>query len=1398
MVAHTWSLVLLVVLLGTAVAQVPEQFPRRKVHPSIAVPVPGAILNGTSPYFQYPDGLWNHGEGFRLAPLSDADSGGWFSEDSGTGVGGGDIHTDPQDALAPTNSWSTMVWTDALHPNSPATLRRFYGYLRPQGLALPTHHPLYGNVTSAMAGYVDQGAFEMFCPTIGPDPTDTIVICIQTRETAPFPGRAWSQIYRGFFSPDGLSRVQNGTSLAGFAANTAVSAAERPSQEFLANWYALPAAQQTYWPITFCPVLTVGGREATLNEQRYMQVLEAVKTLLQENSLRNPLGAGNQLTPEQVVQRVVVIAAGGSNGCTQAMFLAMRYPTRVHGFYGEDYNPSTQRLFGEHDVDNVIAYLSGAPNPSQVTASDFMSWGKWASDQGLWIHDTSYSRRFLRGQTHRPACFMVGDEDITSTGDDWIRVMDGTSWTPVGEVGVSGQLLNHTFAWMSGENACHGTAAVPHPYVSGNPITFHPKDAIDGLARRAIATRALELPNPAVTLPLPGREDRIPGQQLRGPDDPHEWALGRAGQAMPAATAGPIHRDDSWFGAVQPGAAGTWLGHKESMFIRQQKVYVAGAEGVVSSFQVASTAKQELVRVAQTHDANGKPMSLGTEAFGLAPLDAGGTWSVAVATRRHLYLLHKDSLAGTAGPVELPWEVGRPHHMKVSDVLQGPSHSGSEIVFASTHGGLVFFSASLTPIWEWYEPGIVDFLVEGSTVTLMSIRGVVATVQFVWNVSTNAYDPKLHYCSRPIAQAVGDPPCQGQPSDIEWIQVDWTAFGGGMQKFPVGLWNFDEDGAAARLHVSTVTLSLVSNPGQIPGLDIATCVSATTPPGGNETPIGDHLLMLTPGKLWLYNQFGQRVAEKILGITAQAAVDGTGYYPATTGANAMVVGDLVAGGGSPGPYPEEIVLATTTGSLVWMHVNDLLTPTTLLPAPQPSGGTHVEGYWTHVANVGATNTETQPRTNRCLSASWALSRRAGDNLLHVLDQRGAYWQVGGSGSVALWERDNAALSARGWDDLGNRNASGNPIPLVSPLVQPGHISFPSPGLTNAQLLHTTPWLPELPQFALYERSPGHPFVANNWRAEPNPASTLFEGFVRHKWGGGLIDAPSGREVWFWSAREQALKQGWGDVVEAMRVTTSSWSIDGLWASTGMAGVTKPGPASLVPWHNLRSFTSSTTIMTQQAIQPVVLPGGQVAVILGCPGGRVRVIQPGAMLSPSVASHGLGSLQSTADLGYGGCALATRNEGSSVRIWFGTLYGQARRPQTYNSSTATLGHGEVATGTVYTCTWSPSGFTALASMPLEPFGITTRGGHAVVGLAVGDIIPSATHAGDELVVGTLGGDLVFLDPVTLAYVWHTHVPGSIGHFNSIRIANLDNDPYAELYASGSLGIWRFIHPMENNQ
>jgi len=51
---------------------------------------------------------------------------------------------------------------------------------------------------------------------------------------------------------------------------------------------------------------------------------------------------------------------------------------------------------------------------------------------------------------------------------------------------------------------------------------------------------------------------------------------------------------------------------------------------------------------------------------------------------------------------------------------------------------------------------------------------------------------------------------------------------------------------------------------------------------------------------------------------------------------------------------------------------------------------------------------------------------------------------------------------------------------------------------------------------------------------------------------------------------------------------------------------------------------------------------------------------------------------------------------------------------------------------------------------------------------------------------------------LDYRWGTHVPGSIGFYNSMLAEDLDGDSLKELYVAGSRGLWRFVQPNEHDQ
>ena len=173
-----------------------------------------------------------------------------------------------------------------------------------------------------------------------------------------------------------------------------------------------------------------------------------------------------------------------------------------------------------------------------------------------------------------------------------------------------------------------------------------------------------------------------------------------------------------------------------------------------------------------------------------------------------------------------------------------------------------------------------------------------------------------------------------------------------------------------------------------------------------------------------------------------------------------------------------------------------------------------------------------------------------------------------------------------------------------------------------------------------------------------------------------------------------------------------------------------------------------------------------------------------------------------DLGLGVSALAVRREmvGTTerVQIWFGTVAHPDPRPAGYAIGTASLADAELGTGAVHKVTWTAGqslgqGFSPVSvSHVLCPTTQEPRGAAAVVGMVLADLLPAA---GEELVVGTLSGDVIVYSADNMIELWRTHIHGSAGCYNSLRVADLDNDGINELYIAGSSGLWRFVRPGE---
>ncbi len=1400
-----WRALGVLLSVASAVGQVPAPHPNRKAHRHIAPLAPGLTAQA-APMLAIPDQTWNHGEGFGATYV---DHGGWHDSTDGTNLTFADIHVEQGD------EWGPFTWrsdVNDLHPKSPHPMRRMEGYLRPANApGLPSVHPRYGQLGQT---YVDQGAFEMFTPTTA-WAGQKILVVLHAQSTALFPrdkdGKSWQwrQMYRGYFSADGLVRNEpQAGSASSFVGTDAADGleVERPFLNTIVEWN--PAAHD-FWPIEAYAVLSVMHRPTTLQEQRVMQLRQAVKELLLANSNLNPLGENNQLTTSEFEQKVVFVVIGGSNGGMQSSFAVTRYPHLLHGCFAYVINPSYQRLYAEFDLERALAQLTGAGmGPLECTADDFLTWNQYAWAQGLEIHDQSALRLFVADQTYRPMCFGVGDEDTTSTGVNWARVIDGAVWRASGIVQSQssfGSPSAHTFAWMCGENARHGgnVGPVTNPYTSATEYTSQ-NVALD-FWPHAIAQRAAELNNPApVPVPALTHTPRSSAQQLRGLDDPQEWWLGRAGDPLPAPLpTDPLVLDTAFHDAVNPGFTGNMPGGKESMFISNNLVFVGSADGFVSSFYVdLSQAKKPLRRYAQSP-------RLGHECHAIAKIADGGDWWLLAGTRRHLHKLDKLTLQPSA-KVTLPYEVAQPHHVQCADVL--PGHTGAEIVFATIHGGLCFYDLQLQPIFEWPEPGIVDFFAADGRITFLSSRGVVATVSFDANQAAT-----LEAVSKAIPQQMlqnnppqQDPPCQGRPFDLE--RMLGNAGPGGLVPIAISSWTGDEDRGTVRAHVPALGLLGLPFAPNLGGsvVDIATCKESTA---GGASGLGDHaLVLLADGRLQLRNQLGAFVAEK--NLTAHASPTPTNpfstYYPFGAQAHTMAVGELAGNAGSSG-YNEEIVVATNTG-LMWLHVDELAASGTVLPATwDPVSGAHVSGFW--VEKDGPTlspqppafaDTQTQARTNQALQATWAMARRPGtsglDPYLHLLDQRGVYWRVNHGGQVRLWERLSAAAGARAWDYVGTLSPTSPPSMTSNLVVQT---------LGPYQGILTTPFCPKETENTVAELT--NNYIPNNWMARPLER-VLMDGLFVHPMGGCVLHKPhdtvsglgSGSEVWHWTFAPAAdvyvggtpVPMGqWGNLVQGLHARPSG-EIDGLWASTATS-------TDKCPHHRMRSFNGDTLSINQQAIAAVNLEANTTGLILGCPGGRIRACKPGAMRTNDTTAHDIGSLASTPDdLGLGVSALAVRHEvvGTTpqVRIWFGTIAHPDPQPAGYTQPTSGLGDADVGVGAVHQVVWIPSNLPAQQFGPvshtrtMNPTPSASRGASAVVGMALGNLLPTS---GDELVVSTLSGDVIIYSADTMTELWRTHVHGAVGCYNSIRIEDLDNDGQVELYVAGSSGLWRFVRPGE---
>jgi hypothetical protein len=407
-----------------------------------------------------------------------------------------------------------------------------------------------------------------------------------------------------------------------------------------------------------------------------------------------------------------------------------------------------------------------------------------------------------------------------------------------------------------------------------------------------------------------------------------------------------------------------------------------------------------------------------------------------------------------------------------------------------------------------------------------------------------------------------------------------------------------------------------------------------------------------------------------------------------------------------------------------------------------------------------------------------------DPFLHVVDQHGCHWKVSRNTS-AQWQLDlEAVVEPIGG---GPRSISHHPVQASAFVSLPGP-TFGGPSQPN--IFGARSWVPEDWDDVVYERAASPRYFVNNWGQQLSLKNT-FSGFLLHPLGGATIGdyqhvlADGSTRTMWWSVVLQ-----WGNFIEGIR--SYSGTIDGVWTSTqppptGHVGAT----ADRLTHFDLKSFVHYLPVMTQQSMQLVELPGGAVAMVLGCAGGRVRIVTSQGFQPPG-GSQVLGSLSSMPlDVGFGVAGLQARFDpiGSKIVVWFGSTYSPPALPAQYGAATTgsigSMAMSEVAAGAVHRVEWSLS--TGTWSTPttvvLTP-SATQRGAGPVGGIVLADVNSDQV---EELVVACMTGDVIVFDRTTMVEIGRTHFGGAVGHYNSLIVADIGGGD--AIYAAGSLGLRR---------
>ncbi|MBK8978465.1 MAG: hypothetical protein IPM29_21410 [Planctomycetes bacterium] len=1374
------------------------------VHPHIA-PINQAAGSAYSqpagtPQFNVPDGVWNHGEGFRTGTAADADYGGHLGGWHATGAAAvepglevGDIF-DVAATLGGPQGWQPYDWYDR-NTDRTYRVRRFVGYLRPGQLG-PYPAPTGSEPT------IEDAAFQLFAPDGAGPFTDDLVVVLNCWGTSEKPVVAVG----GRFAYPGRGRLANG-----LVPNPDPFTAANEAAGLGA--YATVHAPAGVVVISGDIVPRIFGRPAVFDVQRIRELRRAVELLLQlpDTDPRHPPG----FPVLQSGQGFACLVYGGSYGGMTSQLLGLIWPNEFQGVSAHLFGASLRRVMADQfNLAYMVQRGGFAAWGGAYYPEDTLEWGTTLRIHGPHLQgfgwdyfNASVLLRLRRQELFRPYNWLQTDEDTIGQGTDYRTLLSGVRAYDSEYVQLGPPVLTHTTIDRRGH--APGWHLAP---ISQTPSFGARRATLDLLPYVHLSWSS----QPVVAVPQYVPDD--------GSEDSYAWVHDR--DRMPDYVddppADPLVLDASFGLGGHTAGHGLSLGLRESLCVaageglESPSIYAGDADGVVTRY-VLNPTTLGLDAVARS-----VPLGYGAFALAVGELEGGGDGpEVVVGTKNDMFVLDGTTLQLLPGRhVTLGFEHTSPSRVQIADVFAGPDYPGNEIVFTSLLGHLVVFSSDgFNAMTDLGEPGIEDLAVlagvqSGYATTdsrmpllLLSHRGHLAHVTCNKQPDPTSRNP---HPAQVQAWTVGE---HGLPADLEIVDAP---VGGGKVAVAAYRTAFDTDpnGRVARpimafdaLTLQPASMGTHGIPEWLGWSELLTVGSTFVDIAPVHAADGQTLL----GFVLLLD--GRIVWVPLSGTPAQRLGYRLDGFPPAARAVAVTTADLCSRSGGE-PFHEEVILSTLGGHVVWFHLQDML----------DNGSAE---YLSLPGVPAPPSTIAIPYTNATLAGTWGMVAHDEGNGTRIF---------AANQSGELFDVDPVTGSAMRRAELRQPSElqPGTLVPgvVTAPirdLVHIGQFQLPLDPPNDEILLHArsgggaqAAWLETRP-WQNASNDVLRPFWARDqlWdgeHANENPILPVESGFAPFVGGGHVF--PSGVPV------QGATRQlhWWGgdfncdaNLVQGLYLDAGS-PMDN-WCSTKDNPPERTIPpaipsssyfgSSSSEGKDLRNcsrpyaqaFNHGSVRIGQDAFGPVV--------VAATPGGSVVLLRPGAGGGAGGADHGtilwpIGGpfpQPEPVDDGYAAMGLAVRPtaEYEGIDIFVGIAVAHLDPAP----ALAGTGPGNLAGGIRWLrwhgTSWTGGAMDEVGSfLFLDPGPSDPRGGYGVCGLAIGDVV--ASSPGDELVATTLEGDLYVyglfpeLDHLAAApLLQRSWVRGTLGVNNAILIFDADGDARNELFIAGSQGIWKWRQP-----